>query len=102
MPRFHSPLIKLDGRFSRIQLSDKAFLIVEFTPSPTKPSWLGSLELVEPQLLMQVGVRVARRALTPHLELRTQPLTDPVADVVVDLAIGRADAADAKIVGPAA
>jgi hypothetical protein len=22
--RFHSPLIKLDGRFSRIQLSDKA------------------------------------------------------------------------------
>jgi hypothetical protein len=26
--RFHTPLIKLDGRFSRIQLSDKAFLIV--------------------------------------------------------------------------
>ena len=25
--RFHSPLIKLDGRFSRIQLSDKAFHI---------------------------------------------------------------------------
>jgi hypothetical protein len=24
VPRFHSPLIKLDGRFSRIQLSDKA------------------------------------------------------------------------------
>ena len=24
MLRFHSPLIKLDGRFSRIQLSDKA------------------------------------------------------------------------------
>ncbi len=35
MLRFHTPLIKLDGRFSRIQLSDKAFLIAEFTRSPT-------------------------------------------------------------------
>jgi hypothetical protein len=70
MPRFHSPLINLDGRFSRIQLSDKAFLIGEFTPSLTKRSRLSPLELVEPQLLVQVGVRVSCRALTPYLELR--------------------------------
>jgi len=33
--RFHTPLIKLDRQFSRIQLSDKAFLIAEFTRSHT-------------------------------------------------------------------
>jgi hypothetical protein len=33
--RFHTPLIKLDRQFSRIQLSDKAVLIVEFTRSRT-------------------------------------------------------------------
>jgi hypothetical protein len=33
--RFHTPLIKLDRQFSRIQLSDKAFLIAEFTRSRT-------------------------------------------------------------------
>jgi hypothetical protein len=98
--RFHSPLIKLDGRFSRIQLSDKAFLIVEFTRSLTKPSRLSSFELVEPQLLVQVCVRVSCRALTPYLELRAQPLTHPVADVMVDLTIGRVDRPGAKIVGP--
>ena len=57
--RFHTPLIKLDRRFSRIQLSDKAFLISEFTRSLTKPLRLGPLESVESQLLVQVGVRVS-------------------------------------------
>jgi hypothetical protein len=33
--RFHTPLIKLDRQFSRIQLSDKAVLIAEFTRSHT-------------------------------------------------------------------
>jgi hypothetical protein len=96
MPHFQSPLIKLDGRLSRIQLSDKAFLIGEFTPSLTNRSRLSPLELVKPQLLVQIGVRVSCRPLTTDLELRAQPLAHPVADVVVDLAIGWADSADAK------
>jgi hypothetical protein len=33
--RFHIPLIKPDGRFSRIRLSDKAVLTCCFTRSPT-------------------------------------------------------------------
>jgi len=68
--RFHTPLIKLDRRISRIQLSDKALLIVEFTPSHTKRLRLGPLELVKVQLLVQVGVGVSCSALTLDLELR--------------------------------
>jgi hypothetical protein len=47
MLRFHIPLIKPGGRFSRTRLSDKAFvLICCFTRSPTKRLPLRSLELV--------------------------------------------------------
>ena len=59
MLRFHTPLIKPDRRFSRIRLSDKAysFLLHTFAHEPLP---LGSLELVESQLLVQVssGYRV--------------------------------------------
>ena len=71
MLRLHTPLIKLDRRVSRIQLSDKAILLVEFTRSRTNWLRLGPLELIKVQLLVQVGVRVSCRTLTPHLELRT-------------------------------
>ena len=37
-----------------------------------------------------------------HLELRAQPLTDPLANVLVDVAIGFAERADAEIVAPTA
>ena len=100
--RFHTPLIKLDRQFSRIQLSDKAVLIAEFTRSRTKPLRLAPLESVESQLLVQVGVGVSCLTLTRYLELRAQPLADPEADVTVDAAVRRADSSDAEVVGPAA
>ena len=89
------------GGFPASSFRYKAFLINEFTLSLTNSLRLGSLELVQSQLLVQVGVRVSCRTLTPHLELRTQPLAHPVADVAVDHAVGRADGPDAKVVGPA-
>jgi hypothetical protein len=47
MLRFHTPLIKLDVRFSRIQLSDKAVHTFAHEPLVLAP-----LKLVEPQLLV--------------------------------------------------
>jgi hypothetical protein len=61
---------------------------------------LRSPELVQPQLLMQVLVRKSVLALSPHFELRTQPLTHPIADVAVDAAVSFVDSADAEIVRP--
>jgi hypothetical protein len=63
-------------------------------------SALRSAELVQPQLLMQVLVRKSILALSPHLELHTQPLTHPIADVAVDAAVSFVDSADAEIVRP--
>ena len=48
---------------------------------------LRSAELVQPQLLMQVLVMKSVLALSRHLELHTQPLTHPIADVAVDAAV---------------
>ena len=48
--RFHSPLIKLDGRFSRIRLSDKATHTFAHEQLA-----LGSLKLDKAQLLVQVS-----------------------------------------------
>src|SRR3954471_5447226 len=95
--RLHTPLIKPDGRFSRIRLSDKASHTFAHEPSP-----LRSLKLVQSQLLVQVFVRVADLSRTPHLELHAQPLTHPVADVAVDVPVGLAHRPDAEIVGPTA
>ena len=70
MLRFHTPLIKLDGRFSRIQLSDKVAHTFAHEPFRLVP-----LELVQAQLLIQVWVGVSSPAPSRHLELRAQPLT---------------------------
>src|SRR5215471_6393009 len=95
MLRFHSPLIKLDRRFSRIQLSDKAV----HTCAHERLS-LGSLELDQTQLLVKVCVRVAFLPLTLHFELGAQPLAYPLADMAVDAPVGFADGPDPEIVGP--
>ena len=97
MLRFHSPLIKLDRRFSRIQLSDKA----SHTFAHEQLA-LGSLKLDQAQRLVQVRVRIALLPRTLHLELRAQPLTDPLADMRVDASVGFADGPDPEIVGPTA
>src|SRR5262245_31193461 len=95
MLRFHSPLIKLDRRFSRIQLSDKASHTFAHEQLP-----LGSLKLDKAQLLVKVRVRVAVLPRTLPLELRAQPLTYPLADMRVDASVGFADGPDPEIVGP--
>jgi hypothetical protein len=61
-----------------------------------------SLKLVELQVLVEIAVRESCRSLTSDLELRTQPLTHPVADMAVDGTVRFADRAEAEIVGPAA
>jgi hypothetical protein len=61
---------------------------------------LRSLELVQAQLLVQMMVIESVLATTPHLELRAQPLTYPMADVAVDAPVGFAHRPDAKVVGP--
>src|SRR5262249_43136260 len=96
--RLHTPLIKLDRQFSRIQLSDKALLIAEFTRLHTGRPRLRSLESVESQFPVQVFVGEACLSLTRYLELRAQPLAHPVADMAVDVAVGAADGPDAEVV----
>ena len=93
--RFHSPLIKLDRRFSRIQLSDKASHTVAHEQLP-----FGSLKLDKAQLLVKVSVRVALLCRTLHLELRTQPLAYPLADMGVDAPVGFALGPDPEVIGP--
>src|SRR5947209_367792 len=93
--RFHPPLIKLDRRFSRIQLSDKATHTFAH-----EQSTLGSLKLDEAQFLVQVRIRVACLTRPLHLELRAQPLTHPLADMGVDAPVGFADGPEPEVVGP--
>jgi hypothetical protein len=95
MLRFHSPLIKLDRRFSRIQLSDKA----SQTVAHERPL-LGSSKLDEAQLHMKIGIRVLFLARALDLELGAQPLTHPLADMRVDAPVGLFDGPDPEIVGP--
>src|SRR5262249_18849056 len=95
MLRFHSPLIKLDRQFSRIQLSDKASHTFAHEQLP-----LGSLKLDQAQLLVEVCVWEALLSRTLDLELRAQPWAYPLADMRVDASVGLADGPDPEIVGP--
>ena len=61
---------------------------------------LGSLKLVQAQLLVQVFVVIAMLSVTLNLELRAQPLAHPMADMAVDGPVGFAHRPDAKVVGP--
>ena len=98
--RFHIPLIKPGVRFSRTGLSDKAVLHMLLHTFAHEQLALRSAELVQPQLLMQVLVRKSVLALSRHLELHTQPLTHPIADVTVDATVSFVDSADTEIVRP--
>ncbi len=66
-----------------------------------EPLSLRSLKLVQSQLLVQVLVSELLFDY-PHLKLRAQPLTHPVAGVAVDIPVGFADRSDAKVIGPTA
>ncbi len=98
--RFHIPLIKPGGRFSRTRLSDKALQHLLLHTFAHERLRLGSLELVESQLLVQVLVMEPFLSITLHLELCAQPLTYPMADVAVDGPVGFAHRPDAEVVGP--
>jgi hypothetical protein len=63
-------------------------------------SSLGSLKLVQAQLLVQVFIVKALLSITLYLELRAQPLAHPMADMAVDVPVGFAHRSDAKVVGP--
>jgi hypothetical protein len=102
MLRFHTPLIELDGRISRIQLSDKVGWIPLFHTFAHEPLPLLSLKLVQSQLLVQVFVREPFLSLTRLLEFRAQPLTHPIASVAVDAPVGFAHRSDAEIARPTA
>src|SRR5262249_47196548 len=71
--------------------------------SHVRPRTLGassSAELNQPQLLVKVSFRVACLARTLHLELRAQPLTDPLADMSVDATVRFADGPEREVFGP--
>src|SRR5271166_2166817 len=53
-----------------------------------EPLPLDSLEPVQSQLLVQVLVSESLLSLTLHLELRSQPLTHPIASMAVDVPVG--------------
>ena len=101
MLRFHTPLIKPGGRFSRTRLSDKAVLHILLHTFAHEQSSLGSLKLVQAQLLVQVFIVKALLSITLYLELRAQPLAHPMADMAVDVPVGFAHRPEAKVVGPA-
>ena len=102
MLRFHTPLIELDGRISRIQLSDKVSWIPLFHTFAHEPLPLRSLKLMQSQLLVQVFVREPFLSLTRLLEFHAQPLADPMASVAVDLPVGFAHCSDAEVARPTA
>jgi hypothetical protein len=58
---------------------------------------LGSLKLVQAQLLVQIFVVKSLLSVALHLELHAQPLTYPVADVAVDGPVGFAHRPDAEV-----
>ena len=61
---------------------------------------LGSLKLIQAQLLVQVFIVKPLLSVALYLELRAQPLADPMADMAVDGPVGFAHRPDAKVVGP--
>src|SRR6266436_10200955 len=60
-------------------------------------SSLGSLKLVQAQLLVQVFIVKALLSVTLYLELRAQPLAHPMADMAVDGPVGFAHRPDTKV-----
>jgi hypothetical protein len=98
--RFHIPLIKPGGRFSRTRLSDKALLHILLHTFAHERLPLRSRKPVQSQLLVQMLVGEPCCSLTPYLELHAQPLTHPIAKVAVDVPIGFSHCPKAKVVGP--
>ena len=94
MLRLHTPLIELDVQISRIQLSDKG--------SRCRPRdvAIAQSELNEPQLFMQVFVRISCVSLTPPFVLLTQPSAEPLPGMFGHSAVGVAYRTLAKVVRP--
>ena len=84
MLRFHAPLFKPDGRFSRIRLSDKES---RFRPRMVARS-LGEPD--KSQLPIEIAVGESCYPSTLELVLPTQPLAQPDSGVVVHAPVGLA------------
>ena len=94
MLRFHTPLVEPDVRFSRIRLSDKDSCV---RPRDAARS---SLELDEPQGVVDVTQGKACSPPSRHLVLPTQPLAEPVSSVAVHCPISPADRPQGEVVAP--
>ena len=81
-------------RFSRIRLSDKESRV------RTRKAASFASELNEPQFLIPVLQGISCGSPARYLVLTTQPLTKPLARVVVHGTIGAADRSIRKVVGP--
>jgi len=94
MLRFHLPLIKPDGRISRIRLSDK--------DSCCRPRNVAVAQAELGQSQRRVQVLVGEVCIAPSLLLvfPTQPPTEPFTGMVSDPSIGVADRTLAKVVRP--
>lgn len=95
MLRFHTPLFKPDGRFSRIRLSDKES---RFRPRKVARS------LSEPdksQLPIEIAVGESCHPSALDLVLTTQPLAKPGTGVVVHAPVGLAHGTQVEVVRPA-
>ena len=81
-------------RFSRIRLSDKESRV------RTRKAASFASELNEPQFLIPVLQGIACGSPPRHLVLATQPLTKPLARVIIHGAIGAADRFIREVVSP--
>jgi hypothetical protein len=91
---FLFPLIELDRRVSRIQLSEKGS---RFCPRKADGS---SIETNQPKLVVQELVGVPLGACSLPFMFGAQPLAKPAASVSLHCAIGFSDRAQAEVVGP--
>jgi hypothetical protein len=94
MLRFHIPLIEPDVRFSGIRLSDKDSCL------RTQEAASDLLQLDEAQRLVQVFIREAWPARTPHLVFPTQPPTKPIPGVGIHGPVGFTDRPQPEAVRP--
>jgi hypothetical protein len=88
------PLIELDRRFSRIQLSEKV------SRSGPRKADGASVKTNQPKLVVQELVGVSLRTCSLPFMFGAQPLAKPAASVSVHYAIGLPDRAQAEVVGP--
>ena len=95
MLRLHFPLIEPDVRISRIRLSDQG------SRCRTRDVAGQSRELQQTQFPMKVfmGVQIVSQPLM--FVLASQPLTEPILGVLIDVAVSVAHRAAAEVIRPA-